>query len=103
MLRRPPRSTRTDTLVPYTTLFRSPGAVLVVRRKDVDGVAAHAEGAALEGGVVALVLQLDQLLQQIGAVHFLPGLHLHRHGGVGLRRADAVDADRKSTRLNSSH
>src|SRR3546814_4710240 len=27
MLRRPPRSTRTDTLFPYTTLFRSPGAV----------------------------------------------------------------------------
>src|SRR3546814_18093859 len=26
MLRRPPRSTRTDTLVPYTTLFRS-GAI----------------------------------------------------------------------------
>src|SRR3546814_9509721 len=25
MIRRPPRSTRTDTLVPYTTLFRSPG------------------------------------------------------------------------------
>src|SRR3546814_17126289 len=25
MLRRPPRSTRTDTLVPDTTLFRSPG------------------------------------------------------------------------------
>src|SRR3546814_5963668 len=25
MLRRPPRSTRTDTLCPYTTLFRSPG------------------------------------------------------------------------------
>src|SRR3546814_4487211 len=24
MIRRPPRSTRTDTLVPYTTLFRSP-------------------------------------------------------------------------------
>src|SRR3546814_3449043 len=24
MLRRPPRSTRTDTLLPYTTLFRSP-------------------------------------------------------------------------------
>src|SRR3546814_2212170 len=29
MLRRPPRSTRTDTLFPYTTLFRSP-------RRDVD-------------------------------------------------------------------
>src|SRR3546814_11506136 len=28
MLRRPPRSTRTDTLVPYTTLFRSLKALL---------------------------------------------------------------------------
>src|SRR3546814_19336440 len=27
MIRRPPRSTRTDTLFPYTTLFRSPRAV----------------------------------------------------------------------------
>src|SRR3546814_7832000 len=26
MIRRPPRSTRTDTLFPYTTLFRSVGA-----------------------------------------------------------------------------
>src|SRR3546814_5541718 len=26
MIRRPPRSTRTDTLFPYTTLFRSQGA-----------------------------------------------------------------------------
>src|SRR3546814_14696930 len=30
MIRRPPRSTRTDTLFPYTTLFRS-----------VDGIAGH--------------------------------------------------------------
>src|SRR3546814_2302938 len=28
MIRRPPRSTRTDTLFPYTTLFRSPGQVV---------------------------------------------------------------------------
>src|SRR3546814_15470976 len=27
MIRRPPRSTRTDTLFPYTTLFRSPSRV----------------------------------------------------------------------------
>src|SRR3546814_18791058 len=27
MIRRPPRSTRTDTLFPYMTLFRSPAAV----------------------------------------------------------------------------
>src|SRR3546814_4119355 len=30
MIRRPPRSTRTDTLFPYTTLFRSRGAILNV-------------------------------------------------------------------------
>src|SRR3546814_14991253 len=29
MIRRPPRSTRTDTLFPYTTLFRSKGDVVV--------------------------------------------------------------------------
>src|SRR3546814_14897044 len=28
MIRRPPRSTRTDTLFPYTTLFRSPRHIL---------------------------------------------------------------------------
>src|SRR3546814_13226635 len=27
MIRRPPRSTRTDTLFPYTTLFRSPSVI----------------------------------------------------------------------------
>src|SRR3546814_7379538 len=32
MLRRPPRSTRTDTLVPYTTLFRSVGPKLLYER-----------------------------------------------------------------------
>src|SRR3546814_10284217 len=30
MIRRPPRSTRTDTLFPYTTLFRSPYLLLLV-------------------------------------------------------------------------
>src|SRR3546814_15441374 len=30
MIRRPPRSTRTDTLFPYTTLFRSFGPVLLI-------------------------------------------------------------------------
>src|SRR3546814_5545672 len=42
MIRRPPRSTRTDTLFPYTTLFRSPAA---------DGAAAAAnDGAADAAG-----------------------------------------------------
>src|SRR3546814_2000894 len=38
MLRRPPRSTRTDTLFPYTTLFRSPqGAAADPRGQDREG------------------------------------------------------------------
>src|SRR3546814_7170616 len=37
MLRRPPRSTRTDTLFPYTTLFRSLGIEIVLSdRRDRD-------------------------------------------------------------------
>src|SRR3546814_3353352 len=33
MIRRPPRSTRTDTLFPYTTLFRSSVAVAAIQRQ----------------------------------------------------------------------
>src|SRR3546814_3374908 len=40
MIRRPPRSTRTDTLFPYTTLFRSP-----VIRDDLHGKDTGAHGA----------------------------------------------------------
>src|SRR3546814_7734950 len=40
MLRRPPRSTRTDTLVPYTTLFRSHRVDIV--RNDRHALLGHA-------------------------------------------------------------
>src|SRR3546814_4644099 len=33
MIRRPPRSTRTDTLFPYTTLFRSSGRARILSRR----------------------------------------------------------------------
>src|SRR3546814_15532799 len=33
MIRRPPRSTRTDTLFPYTTLFRSSHVLLPLQRR----------------------------------------------------------------------
>src|SRR3546814_5786838 len=36
MLRRPPRSTRTDTLFPYTTLFRSVVAIAGAPDRDVE-------------------------------------------------------------------
>src|SRR3546814_4679276 len=55
MIRRPPRSTRTDTLFPYTTLFRSVRDQAVVhpvaQRADADAVGAHAEAPLLEGEV----------------------------------------------------
>src|SRR3546814_18781406 len=35
MIRLPPRSTRTDTLFPYTTLFRSGEVAVVERQEDV--------------------------------------------------------------------
>src|SRR3546814_1830238 len=35
MIRRPPRSTRTDTLFPYTTLFRSGMRIAALRRGEV--------------------------------------------------------------------
>src|SRR3546814_6107934 len=40
MIRRPPRSTRTDTLFPYTTLFRS-GAVIHLAGEDRERPLAH--------------------------------------------------------------
>src|SRR3546814_1730147 len=36
MIRRPPRSTRTDTLFPYTTLFRSNTTVTNTTRVEID-------------------------------------------------------------------
>src|SRR3546814_19355697 len=43
MIRRPPRSTRTDSLFPYTTLFRSVGAVFCVL--DLGGIGRRTPGA----------------------------------------------------------
>src|SRR3546814_8644135 len=45
MIRRPPRSTRTDTLFPYTTLFRSVGEIQLVEGRRLE-CRAIADGAA---------------------------------------------------------
>src|SRR3546814_1975924 len=54
MIRRPPRSTRTDTLFPYTTLFRSGQAHAQFEETVVDRAHLAAErapfGVALAGG-----------------------------------------------------
>src|SRR3546814_8863221 len=58
MLRRPPRSTRTDTLFPYTTLFRSGGArwSVVGHAKFYSGCRMRRNGFTLIELVVALVI-----------------------------------------------
>src|SRR3546814_13993949 len=61
MNRRPPRSTRTDTLFPYTTLFRSVVALVQADRGFVEHVHhAHKAGADLRGQADALRLAAGQ-------------------------------------------
>src|SRR3546814_7193199 len=104
MLRRTPRSTRTDTLFPYTTRFRSHLAIeridivlrqvadlpqeIAVLRHDVQcGAALH--GAGMQRGIGRRELAVE------GAAVAL----------FACQRLDEGDqfGDRKSTRLNSSH
>src|SRR3546814_2599505 len=74
MIRRPPRSTRTDTLFPYTTLFRSQpvdgiGAGAVV---DLQHLAAHLVHRLLPGDLRPLAVdQLGRMLQAALAVRML--------------------------------
>ena len=65
---------------------------LLVRRIHLDDVAAHAERAAAELVVVALVLDLDELAEDLVAIHPLPALERQQHAVVRLGRAQAVDA-----------
>src|SRR3546814_17931083 len=65
MIRRPPRSTRTDTLFPYTTLFRSGGVgatvdddTVVPGQLDEVAVAPDARIGLEVGGAVALVVRV---------------------------------------------
>src|SRR2546430_10458897 len=92
MIRRPPRST----LFPYTTLFRS-----VAR-----AVAAGAGELAV--GLLAGLLEAEVLLHGLG--QGLAGIGIHGRvmrlvvpaAGIGAGALGGI-ADRKSTRLNSSH
>src|SRR3546814_19063589 len=99
MVRRPPRSTRTDTSFPYTTLFRSPGypatnqPMLVGIELPADRPWPPTEVPAAVGdlGVVDNRPQRTKLLDYLQAQ-------------TPIRMLMICDAqDRKSTRLNSSH
>src|SRR3546814_1949942 len=52
MIRRPPRSTRTDTLFPYTTLFRS--------KQPLEKILPIAEGRVWAGGTARQIGLVDQ-------------------------------------------
>src|SRR3546814_14317241 len=103
MLRRPQRSTRTDTLFPYTTPFRLGVLVETDLVRDV---------APAEQRVVGGLARLGKF-GEIGVVLGLADhLDVEQHARVGhatelvaLAGIGALDSrgDRKSTRLNSSH
>src|SRR3546814_5824521 len=82
MIRRPPRSTRTDTLFPYTTLFRSDdedvlAAALAARRQRLGQVQRGRE--AVDAGAD------DDNAAAVGKRH--GGLLQERRFGSSLRRA----------------
>src|SRR3546814_1093938 len=104
MIRRPPRSTRTDTLFPYTTLFRSAGHASFGRLADLAladwnrMLAVHATGAFLvcREALPALRSAGGGSIVNVASIAALVG----RDGVAGY---SAAKGDRKSTRLNSSH
>src|SRR3546814_4995648 len=88
MIPRPPRSTRTDTLCPYTTLFRSPYAGRLATRlgHDLGGVGlglADQSVLVLLGAVDVVERRLDLFRRtRVGQVH----LGHHQAGAIGLER-----------------
>src|SRR3546814_1072088 len=118
MRRRPPRSTRTDTLFPYTTLFRS--GFEQQAGLFIDGIY-FGNGNWISGGMVDV--ETAEILAGPQGVYFgkntiagafnirtaNPTSELTGTVKVGYeteaaeRYINATIADRKSTRLNSSH
>src|SRR3546814_16471154 len=120
IIRRPPRSTRTDTLFPYTTLFRS----VVYGTTDLDHQdklhAPHASTEELDYLIAGLRMQFPELgLRASDALAVYAGVRPVVAGGhddpsresresamwtsPGLIGITGGKLDRKSTRLNSSH
>src|SRR3546814_8891333 len=119
MIRRPPRSTRTDTLFPYTTLFRSHDdafgrRILFEQRNHVDEAhAANRIAADADAGRLAEAILrglIDGFIGQRAGPRHDPDLarlvNVSRHDAdLAFARRDharTVRTDRKSTRLNSS-
>src|SRR3546814_20266716 len=84
MIRRPPRSTRTDTLFPYTTLFRS-----ILMRERRPGLRAHGREAArdhsLEHGLLGRKVEIEGLARD----PHRPRDILHRRLLEAIKQEDA--------------
>src|SRR3546814_4745634 len=109
MIRRPPRSTRTDTLVPYTTLFRSPrlndGGEPCPRGDKAAPVCYGAEAKRSPRTVQDAMSNPEAEVDAAGPLPTSPEA-LHRRLddlGIAYRSVSHPPVDRKSTRLNSSH
>src|SRR3546814_3116340 len=102
MIRRPPRSTRTDTLFPYTTLFRSDYGTqyweVYDRRRRLHRLLDFAGTELNDLGRPDRIELARQLLTAVNALHI--GWIA---GRLGEAEGGARHQDRKSTRLNSSH
>src|SRR3546814_20584912 len=107
MIRLPPRSTRTDTLFPYPTLFRSAAETLLDAATIKRFRAGYRDlfGAAATGD--PLYQAVSEGRRQAGMDHWLPlfeerlaTLFDHIDPATPVLRGHR---DRKSTRLNSSH
>src|SRR3546814_3261065 len=114
MIRRPPRSTRTDTLFPYTTLFRSLPAILLPAEDPFRDAVHHIFAVGMERHPAGALQRLQRLHGRhhlhavVGRLRFPAGDFLlllseaqHRApaAGAGIALARA----RTRTRLNSSH
>src|SRR3546814_14609790 len=101
MRRRPPGSTRTDTLCPYPTLFRSRGIADFRQRS----LCPQSAAVAARLGKADLMPQLLRLIgddaSAVIAAPFQRLVAILRQRGFGC--SVAAFEDRKSTRLNSSH
>src|SRR3546814_13405763 len=95
MIRRPPRSTRTDTLFPYTPLFRSEGVADSRYRLESLAAAAHRiEGEALVQGLADRAVVIGDGEIDLAAQRLLD--LLHREGGPpALLEAVQHHADRQ--------
>src|SRR3546814_10800937 len=110
MLRRPPRSTRTDTFFPYTTLFRSDNAEALSGQIRALVAMGETEQAQAVLDIVPEDIAKEQPIERARAALSLAvdTKPVEDLSGLEARLAANPDdhearLDRKSTRLNSSH